>query len=240
MAKRQRIRQGMILVSFFLFPAVFYYLSPVLIVKAASHGIINGSFLVFGLLFLTALSLGRAWCGWLCPGAGCQEALFAACDKKVGKGNWIKWMIWIPWIGSIAVLAARAGGYSRLDPLYQTTHGVSVANLPSLIAYFTVLFILIVIPALVVGRRSFCHHLCWMAPFMILGRKTGNALRIPSLQLTARPALCVHCGHCTDQCPMSLPVDSMITSGKAEHTECILCGTCADVCKANAIRLEFK
>ena len=43
---------GIILFPFFLFPATFYYLSPVLIVQAASQGIVNGSFMVFGLLFV--------------------------------------------------------------------------------------------------------------------------------------------------------------------------------------------
>lgn len=59
--------EGLILISFFLFPVTFYYLSPVLIIEAAYNGIVNGSFIVFSLLFITALVLGRGWCGWLCP-----------------------------------------------------------------------------------------------------------------------------------------------------------------------------
>ncbi len=93
MIKRQNIRQGLILLSFFIFPATFYYLSPVLILEAAYKGIVNGSFIVFGLLFASALFLGRGWCGWLCSATGCQEALFAARNKKTNRGNWIKWMI---------------------------------------------------------------------------------------------------------------------------------------------------
>ena len=110
MVKRQNLRQGLILVSFFLFPATFYYLSPVLILEAASYGIVNGSFIVFGLLFLSAVVLGRGWCGWLCPAAGCQEALFKVRNKKVLKGNWIKWIVWFPWIGGIAILAIKRFG----------------------------------------------------------------------------------------------------------------------------------
>jgi polyferredoxin len=67
MNKRQKIRKGIILFSFFLFPAIFYYLSPVLIIQASSKGIINGSFVVFTLLFFSSLLLGRGYCGWLCP-----------------------------------------------------------------------------------------------------------------------------------------------------------------------------
>jgi len=42
MTTRQQIRKGIILFSFFLFPATFYYLSPVLIIQAVSKGIITG------------------------------------------------------------------------------------------------------------------------------------------------------------------------------------------------------
>ena len=83
MKNRQKIRKASILVSFFLFPAIFYYLSPVLIIEASSKGIINGSFILFFLMFISSLFLGRAYCGWICPGAGCQEAIFPARDKKV-------------------------------------------------------------------------------------------------------------------------------------------------------------
>jgi hypothetical protein len=80
----------------------------------------------------------------------------------------------VPWIGLIALLAIRSGGYKRIDFLYATTHGLSIGNAQSLIAYLLVLLLLIVIPAFVIGKRSFCHHLCWMAPFMIVGRKIRN------------------------------------------------------------------
>ncbi|MEW6187308.1 MAG: 4Fe-4S binding protein [Thermodesulfobacteriota bacterium] len=123
---RQKLRQGILLISFFLFPATFYYLSPVLIVEAAAVGIVNGSFIVFLLMFFCALFLGRAYCGWVCPGAGCQEALFAVRRKKVIKGDYVKWLLWIPWITTIIIIAVRSGGYARIDFLFRTTHGFSI------------------------------------------------------------------------------------------------------------------
>jgi hypothetical protein len=47
--RRQRLRKGIILVSFLLFPLAIYYLSPVLIIMAPSAGIVNGSIVVFDL-----------------------------------------------------------------------------------------------------------------------------------------------------------------------------------------------
>jgi ferredoxin-type protein NapH len=238
MKLRQKIRKGVILSSFFLFPATFYYLSPYLIIDATMKGIINGSFVMFSLMFLSSLVLGRGFCGWVCPGAGCQEALFAVRDKKVRAGDSIKWMIWIPWIVAIVVLAIRGGGYKKIDLFYQTTHGISIGNIQAVISYVCVL-LLIAVPALIAGKRSFCHHLCWMAPFMISGRKIRNIFQWPSLQLTADREKCQRCHTCSDNCPMSLPVEAMVHEDMMENAECILCGTCVDGCRNGAITYAF-
>jgi len=86
---RQRIRTGIILFSFFIFPAVYYYMSPYLIVDAAAKGIINGSFIIFSLLSLSSLVLGRGFCGWVCPAGGCQEALFPARKRKLHQMDYL-------------------------------------------------------------------------------------------------------------------------------------------------------
>lgn len=239
MKTRQNLRKGIILSSFFLFPATFYYLSPVVIIQAAALGIINGSFIIFLLMFISALVVGRAYCGWVCPGAGCQEAIFLARDKRVTKGDYIKWLIWVPWISAIVLFAVRSGGYGTIDFFYLTTYGFSIGDLTALIAYLSVLIVLIVMPSFIFGKRSFCHHLCWMAPFMILGRKIRNRFQWPSLQLNADSQKCNHCHTCTLNCPMSLPVERMVKTNKLENTECILCGTCIDGCQFNVIKFSF-
>lgn len=214
-------------------------MSPYLIVEAATKGVINGSFVMFLLMFVSALVLGRGFCGWVCPAAGCQEAIFLARDRKVKRGNYIKWIIWIPWIGAIAILAVKAGGYTKIDFLYQTTYGFSIANVYALMTYLMVL-LLIALPAFIVGKRSFCHHLCWMAPFMILGRKIANIFKWPSLRLAAKSEVCIQCRKCTENCPMSLPVENMVAAKQMEDPECILCGTCVDGCNRGAITYTFK
>lgn len=203
-------------------------------------GVVNGSFIMFSLMFISALFLGRAYCGWVCPAGGCQEAIFLAQDRKVSGGDFIKWVIWIPWICAIALLAVKSGGYREIDFLYQTTYGFSIGNVQSLIVYYLVLLVLIVLPAFVVGKRSFCHHLCWMAPFMILGRKVGNSIQWPSLKLKASPDICKHCHTCSETCPMSLSVEDMVNRKNMENKECILCGTCVDGCPHGAITFAWK
>ena len=134
-------------------------------------------FAVLAAVTVFSVAGNKLFCGWVCPGAGCQEAMFQVNDRRISRGGFIKWMIWIPWIGIIATLVIRRGGYERADFFYETFYGLSISNIQGLISYLMVLLVLIVLPALAVGRRSFCHHLCWIAPFMILGRKIRNTVK---------------------------------------------------------------
>lgn len=237
--KRQRIRKALILIAFLLFPVVLNFLSPALIIMGASEGVINGSFLLFALLFVGPLFFGRAWCGWVCPGAGLQEACFAARDRRVGGGDWIKYLIWAPWLALIVLMAIKAGGYRRVDPLYLTERVISVIDPMNYIIYYFVLGLAVIL-ALTAGKRSFCHHVCWMAPFMIAGRKLRNLFGWPALRLQAAKESCGQCGRCTSECPMSLDVQAMVAVERMERTECILCGSCVDGCPKRVISYTWR
>jgi ferredoxin-type protein NapH len=238
--RRQSIRRALVLFSLLLFPVVLNYLSPYLIIDGAANGVVNGSFVVFGLLFLSALFVGRAWCGWACPGAGLQDAFAVVNGSRSpgGRWDWIKWAIWIPWVAAIAFAAASAGGYRTVDFFYMMDTPISVDRPMGYIMYYTVIGIFLLL-ALAIGKRAGCHYICWMAPFMILGRKLRNAFAWPSLRLKAYAAACGECGTCTKGCPMSLEVTRMVKSRAMEHPECILCGTCVDSCPKGAIRYSF-
>ena len=237
---RQRIRKGIILTTFLLFPIIMNYFSPYVIIDGASQGIVNGSFIVFGLMFLSALVLGRAWCGWVCPAGGLQEAASAVNNGpfKTGKRDWIKWFIWLPWIGIIVATAISSGGYRRVDFFHLTESGVSVTAPMQYIIYLIVVGLFFGL-AILMGRRAGCHTICWMAPFMILGRKIRNLAPWPSLRLAAQASSCRDCLKCTSNCPMSLDVHGMVQAERMEHSECILCGTCVDNCSSDAIRFSF-
>ena len=238
--KRQKIRKIILLISAILFPFIYYYLSPYLIIAGASEGIITGSFVVFGMLFLTSLFLGRVFCGWICPGGGEQEL----CDKyrskrfSGGRLDWLKYFIWIPWLSLIGFMFVRAGGFKSFDFLYQTYYGISIYNIGSAVL-FLIIAGAIALFKFALGRRGFCHAGCWMAPFMITGRKIGNGLRLPGLRLKAETTRCIECKVCSKNCPMSLDVMKMVQREEMENSECILCGTCVDICPANVIEYSF-
>jgi ferredoxin-type protein NapH len=239
---RQRIRKALLLVSFLLFPLTLYYFSPALIIQGASEGIVTGSFIVFVAMFLSALFVGRLWCSWACPAGALQELGAPINDQRVPRKrlDWIKWAIWIPWIGLIAVMAVQAGGYRAIDPFYQLDGGLTVFQMdPPWFIIYTIVVALFLGLAVVLGRRAGCHTVCWMAPFMILGRKVRNLVRWPALRLRADEEACIDCNRCTRECPMSLDVNGMVHALSMENDECILCGSCVDTCPETVIRYTF-
>jgi ferredoxin-type protein NapH len=70
---RQKVHRGVLIASLALFPVTFSWLSPAVPLQAAVDGVLAGSLIVFALLFLQSLLLGRLFCGWACPAGGLQE-----------------------------------------------------------------------------------------------------------------------------------------------------------------------
>ena len=239
LVSRQRIRKAMIILSLLLFPVIMNYLSPYVIIDGASQGIVNASLIVFGLQFISALFVGRLWCGWVCPAAGLGEVAFPINNKPVSpKLNWIKWLIWIPWLTIIILMVFRAGGYREVTFLHMTETGISIDEPMKYITYYFVVGLFLLL-SIFVGRRAGCHTICWMAPFMILGRKLRNVFGWPALRLTAVTDDCISCKRCTRDCSMSLDVNAMVQARSMENSECILCGTCVDVCPKNVIHYSY-
>jgi polyferredoxin len=231
---------------FLLFPIILNYFSPYVIIDGASQGIANGSLFVFAGLFVTSLFVGRLWCSWACPAGGLGEIAFPVNNKPVTgrKIDWIKWLIWAPWISLIVWLVISSGGYHSINFFLDTVNGISVAGdayRPAFIAYIIYYAVigLFLTMSLTVGRRAGCHAICWMAPFMIIGRKIRNLLKYPALQLKAEPEKCTDCLTCTRNCPMSLDVNALVKRGNMEHSECILCGNCVDSCSSSVIRYSL-
>lgn len=238
--KRQTIRRTVLFISFLLFPVTIWYFSPYLIIQAASEHIMNGSFIVFVTMFITSMFLGRVWCGYLCPAGGLQECCTKTNDKpaKGGLGNKIKYIIWILWMIGIVVTFILGKNDVTVDFFYMTDHGISVTGIYNYIIYYGVLFIL-VLPAMIHGRRAACHYICWMAPFMVIGSTIGRLLHFPQLHIEADNSKCISCHLCSKACPMGLDVTKMVED-KSNHkcTECIQCGACVDVCPRKVLKYK--
>lgn len=239
--KRQNVRKLVLISSMLLFPITIYYFSPQLITLGALDGVINGSFIVFLAMLISSVFLGRLFCGFLCPAGAIQECAMQINDKnpKQGWKNNIKYIIWFVWIVGIVVCFIFRKHEFSVNFFYQTTHGISIANIYDYLIYYGVV-LLFFIPSVVFGKRIACHYFCWMAPFMVIGTKLGNLLHIKRLRLYADKNACVNCHICNKNCPMSLNVAEKVRNEAMDDNECILCGTCVDNCPKKAIAYIVK
>jgi polyferredoxin len=113
---RQRNRKAFIIFSFVLLPVTFAYISCPIIIDGASKGIVTGGLMVFIIIFLSSLFLGRIWCGWLCPGGGLQEIYFEINNKQVkaGRLNLFKYLMFLAIIFVPLISAIRSAGGLQL------------------------------------------------------------------------------------------------------------------------------
>lgn len=236
----QKTRNAVSVLSVILFPLTFYYFSPVIPLGGSAAGVLSGSLILFIFLFFFSMVMGRVFCSWICPAGIIQDLVGNGRTKAVNpkKISWIKYLVWFPWLMLIIFLFRRAGGISNVDFFYQTEYGVSLTRFADAVIYGIVVLVFFIL-SLAFGRRTACHTICWMSPFMILGRKMGQSLSIPSLKLKARGQECVSCSRCDKVCPMSLPVEKLVKKGKISDLNCIQCGKCADVCGRNILSFSF-
>ena len=239
---KRSIRSLVLILSALLFPVTMFYFSPALVFKGARLSILTGSYITFALLFLVALFFGRKWCAWFCPSGGISEIVHSARQQPFRQNRLkkIKYIIWVLWLAAVtSVVIFVSHGFSSIDPFFETEKGISIHNIQLMAVYYVVVGT-IVISAIAFGRRGFCHTLCWMAPFMVLGRKVSNALNIKSMRLTTNQVDCTACGQCERSCPMSLPVKQMIITEQMEHIDCILCGSCVTACPTQKLSIKMQ
>jgi len=241
MRTRQKVRRVVAVVSTALFPVTLYYFSPFLSIEGLSSGIVTGSLVLFALLFLASLFLGRAFCAWVCPAGALQEIVLGFRGRAVKRTrvNWIKWLVWSPWVLALVFVVFRSGGVRTVNLTWRTWHGISVSD-PHSLVILAVVAALFAGLALAVGRRAGCHTVCWMAPFMVLGGRLQAFFGWPALRIAAKAGACQDCGACSRACPMSIEVAALAKSGHVESTDCILCASCADGCPHGALRLTFR
>ena len=192
-----------------------------------------------GITYTRPTLTGRSFCSWVCPAGALQDACAVIVPKPVNKRqNAVKYVIWAVWLGAITAGFVFAGVPKGIDMMYMTEGGISVSDSSRYFIYLPIVFVLAAL-ALLFDRRSPCHSICWMAPFMVLGTKLKELLHLPARRLTAKPFRRIGCKACTKSCPMSLEVDEMVAENQTFHTECILCGQCQDASPKQVLKVGF-
>ena len=238
---RQKVRLGVLYLLVLTFPITMNYFSPVIIMLAASQGVMNFSFFFWAGWLVLSVLLGRAMCGWVCPLGALQEIKDRAVPKSLPdypRLRPLKFGLTFAWLGAVVALAVIGGGYTKIDLLFFTESGVSIDSAEGWIIY-GIVAATVLIPAFFVGQRGFCHYFCPWGVLNMAGNWLKTRLNLWSLHLVAESEKCTNCGTCERNCPMSLPVRHMVKEGSMNHRECIYCGTCVDNCPKGVIRYRW-
>lgn len=245
--KRQLIRRAVGLISLAAFPITLYYLSPFVPLAGLAAGVVSGAWVVFGVLLLSALFLGRVFCGWLCPVGALQDLLRSPEDAprlRTAQLAIVRFAVFTLWIAAAVLVLVLAGPPRRIDLTFMTVRGISVTDTAGVVVLGGVLALFGILTA-VLGRRGGCRSICWVAPFMQAGAGLGRALRLPQLSLVSKSAgRCTGCDVCAHRCPMALAPRAIAvssTSGTPSYSrsECVLCARCADRCPSAALSLGW-
>jgi polyferredoxin len=193
-----------------------------------------GALITLVLVLLSALFLGRVFCGWVCPVGAIQDGLAGLIKKASGREATFplrppKWLdrplrfgkaLLLGWVLGVSVNAV-APPLAPFCP-YRTLFE------PNLASMLSIGVILAFISLSLLVERFWCRYLCPL-----------GALLAPLNYLSPfRPRLnterCVSCGRCEAVCPSGI---NPVTDG-TEHPECVRCYACVDKChRAGAWRI---
>jgi polyferredoxin len=208
-----------------------------------SRGVINAGVIFWVIVFISAILLGRAFCGWFCWFGGYLELIeWGIVDK---------WKIKIPrrillYLGVLPFVALALKAYSTLlvvwiekgfpgvftfrladvEPWGGQQTGISI--LLTIILYGPVLLF-------VFGRKAWCRYLCPIGALL----QIFSTVKIGGVRLVNNE--CIGCGKCNRACDMQVDVmGNLNTQGKVYSSACIDCLKCIDACPTNAIAFSFR
>ncbi|MGD0940589.1 MAG: 4Fe-4S binding protein [Terracidiphilus sp.] len=235
------------------FSNFFFKLDPLiaLVNLLAGHALFRG--LAWSLLILLpTFSLGRFFCGWVCPLGSLNQFLGSIRSQSrarktlIASNRYKKWQS-IKYFLLIAGIPAALFGSSIvgwIDPLSLFVRSIAVSILPAAASkkYYVVyqphywpsvlmgaLFLTMLLMNLRV-TRFWCRALC------PLGALLGLAARWSILGLRKDAATCNKCGHCLINCQGG---DDPIGGVPWHKAECHLCMNCIEACPHGSIEFRF-
>ncbi len=220
---------------FLLMPLALKFFSPVMVLRSASVGVIAASTVTIIIMFFAGMFSGRLWCGWVCPAGGIQDAVAKTYHAKDSHESLNKLKYVLFFIQIILLVAfLYLSGTVQFDYFYNM--GFGLTSTLDWIVYLTMIMLFFILP-ITLGKRSYCRHICLIAPVMIWGQKLGRKLGIKHKVINFNEDACIHCNKCNKACPMHIDVMKN-TEGKltVSSPECITCYACVDACPKKALQ----
>ncbi|SHH10969.1 4Fe-4S binding domain-containing protein [Anaerosphaera aminiphila DSM 21120] len=201
-------------------------------------------FYVIGLLVLFGITLGRFFCGFLCPFGFIQDLLYKIKTKKFkvrdsihNKLKYLKYIMLIVFVIALPIIVAMVKGYS--DPYfckYICPAGLIEGAAPFLLKneylrsaigmlfnWKLILAILFVVSSIFI-YRPFCKYICPLGAFY------GLFNGISFYKLEVDQDKCIKCNKCSKICKMHIEPFK-----DPNNSECIRCLDCKGVCPTGAI-----
>lgn len=212
------------------------------------RGVINAGLIFFAIAMLSALVLGRWFCGWGCHLVMLQD-LCGWMMKKIGirpRPFRSRLLAYVPLIVALYMfvwpLVYRVG----LAPIFGTTRQLPVwqvqAHLTTPDFWSTFAGVGVAIPFLLVcgfstvyflGAKGFCTYGCPYGGFFApIDRLSPARIRVTDA--------CEHCGHCTAVCTSNVRVHEEVRDyGMVVDSGCMKCMDCVSVCPNDALYFGF-
>lgn len=183
----------------------------------------ESSMVLGGIVIVTALFVGPAFCGWICPFGSLQEWI-GRIGKKFTGGRFNRFiparldsylrhlryavLIWVIYV------TARSGEliFEAYDPYYALFNFWSGE-----VAITGFIALGLVVLASLFVERPFCKYACPYGAFLGI----FNLFRVFGIRRNADT--CINCKACDRTCPMIIPVS---TAGTVRHHQCISCLKC--------------
>lgn len=191
----------------------------------------SSDFVLLGGTILLALTVGRYFCGWLCPLGTMQELARKLGRRLFGKREFavppaldkpLRWMKYVVLVWAL-VFTWKTGSLiiRPYDPWAAYAHGFAGwGEMWSEFAVGSVILLAMLTGGLFIDRL-FCKYLCPLGAFLGLTTKLGF------FSIRRNKDACLACTKCEQACPVNIPV---MQQAVIRSSECIGCLSCTTAC----------
>ncbi len=236
-----------VVISYFLLakPAAVCWLCPIWSLQNLATGQTASLFLgtswrppgfsfiwILALFVLSALLIGRAFCGWTCPvGLGLEiTAKISPLKRSFKDFPWLKWAKYLPlFLILLVALVFREAIFCQICPAGGVFKGLVGYFFPLALIALGITLLLVFLFSL----KAWCRYLCPL----------GNFLGIFSIgqvfSIQADSKKCEDCQACQTACPVGLNPTKEVKKGELKSADCLMCLECVEACPNQALSFPW-